>query len=85
MPDPSVLVKPAECRESVWKMAPGPERANLRSVTPSGFAEAVFQANATYFKILESSGVDGGSREMPETDKPANEKIDRFGKLLSYE
>ena len=27
-------------------MAPGPERANLRSVTPAGFAQAVFEANA---------------------------------------
>lgn len=46
MPDPIVMAKPATCRESVWKMAPSPERANLRSITPAGFARAVFSANA---------------------------------------
>lgn len=29
----------------IWKMPPSPERANLRSATPMGFARAVFQAN----------------------------------------
>lgn len=28
------------------RLSPGPERANLRSVTPAGFARAVFEANA---------------------------------------
>lgn len=45
MPAPSVLVKPADCGESVWKMAPGPDRANKRSITPAGFAQGVFDAN----------------------------------------
>jgi hypothetical protein len=45
MPHPSVAAKPAGVRESVWKMPPGPERANLRSMTPRGFARAVFEAN----------------------------------------
>jgi hypothetical protein len=30
--------------------APGPERANFRSATPKGFAEAVFQANAPHLR-----------------------------------
>jgi hypothetical protein len=29
------------------KMAPGPDRANKRSATPAGFAQAVFEANST--------------------------------------
>jgi hypothetical protein len=45
MPAPSVLVKPADCRQSVWECPPGPERANIRSATPRGFAQAVFDAN----------------------------------------
>jgi hypothetical protein len=45
MPAPTVLVKPAECRQSVWECPPGPERANIRSATPKGFAQAVFDAN----------------------------------------
>lgn len=31
---------------------PGPERANIRSVTPSGFARAVFEANQSTFTRL---------------------------------
>lgn len=30
----------------IWHMSPGPERANLRSATPMGFARAVFEANS---------------------------------------
>ena len=29
----------------IHKAPPGPERANFRSATPSGFAQAVFYAN----------------------------------------
>lgn len=29
----------------IWKMPPSPERADLRSVTPMGFARAFFEAN----------------------------------------
>lgn len=32
----------------IHKMPPGPERMNLRSATPMGFARAVFQANARH-------------------------------------
>ena len=45
MPAPSVTLKPAGVLESVWKMAPSPDRANLRSITPAGFARAVFETN----------------------------------------
>lgn len=45
MPTPSVAVKPADCRETVWKLPPSPERANLRRQTPPGFSRAVFEVN----------------------------------------
>lgn len=31
----------------IHRMAPGPDRANLRSLTPPGFARAVYEANGT--------------------------------------
>jgi hypothetical protein len=39
-------VKPAGVKQSCWLMPPSGDRGNLRSVTPIGFARAVFQANA---------------------------------------
>lgn len=45
MPAPSVLVTPADLKQTVWRMGPGPERANERSKTPLGFSQAVFEAN----------------------------------------
>jgi hypothetical protein len=45
MPPYEVTERPTATRESVWKMAPSPDRGDLRSVTPRGFARAVFQAN----------------------------------------
>jgi hypothetical protein len=46
MPAPLVTTKPADVRESVWKMAPSADRGDKRSITPAGFARAVFDANA---------------------------------------
>jgi hypothetical protein len=46
MPPPWVTERPADVAESIWRMPPSPERANLRAVTPAGFALAVFNANA---------------------------------------
>lgn len=37
-------VEPTE-GSKMWKIPPGPERANLRSATPQGFAESFFKAN----------------------------------------
>jgi hypothetical protein len=31
--------------DRIHKCAPGPDRANIRSATPRGFAQAVFEAN----------------------------------------
>lgn len=46
-PNPTVTKKPPRTNENqrVWRMAPSPERAVLRSVTPAGFARAFFEAN----------------------------------------
>jgi hypothetical protein len=41
---PKTPVKPTQGMKLYW-LAPSDERANLRSVTPSGFARAVFKAN----------------------------------------
>lgn len=46
-PQPTVLKAPKRTNENqrVWRAAPGPERAALRSITPPGFARAFFEAN----------------------------------------
>ncbi len=36
--------------DRIHKCPPGPERANIRSATPAGFAEAVFKANGKNLK-----------------------------------
>lgn len=45
MPQPFVAARPANVRESVWKMPPGADRGDKRSITPAGFARAVWAAN----------------------------------------
>ncbi len=45
MPAFECLVRPDDVKESCWKMPPSAERADLRSITPPGFARAVFEAN----------------------------------------
>ena len=50
--------KPVEATEGsrMWKLPPGPNRANLRSATPDGFAKAFYQANnqnSIYSKQLD--------------------------------
>lgn len=45
MPPFECLVRPDDVKETCWKMPPSAERADLRSVTPAGFARAVFEAN----------------------------------------
>lgn len=46
-PAPTVLVEPPRTKENqqVWRAAPSPERAALRSITPPGFAAAFFRSN----------------------------------------
>ncbi len=45
MPPQEMIDEPADVRQSVWRMAPSPNRGDLRSVTFPGFARAVFVAN----------------------------------------
>jgi len=45
MPPPTVTTKPTTCKQAIWAMPPSPERADRRSITPRGFARAVFEAN----------------------------------------
>ena len=42
---PKKLVIPSE-GQKIWKLPPSPDRANLRSVTPAGFSQAVFEYNS---------------------------------------
>lgn len=45
MPDRFVKDGLNEPDDRIHKCAPGPDRANIRSATPAGFARAVFEAN----------------------------------------
>lgn len=45
MPSPCVADGLGEPDDRIHKAAPGPDRANIRSATPAGFARAVFEAN----------------------------------------
>jgi len=45
MPEPRPIPLDPDSHDRIHKAAPGPERANLRSATPAGFARAVFEAN----------------------------------------
>lgn len=44
-PKPTVYEQPLELDARIWKMPPSEDRADKRSETPMGFANAVFQAN----------------------------------------
>lgn len=46
MPAKAVIEKPADVKQSVWMMGPSADRGDRRSITPPGFARAVFEANA---------------------------------------
>jgi hypothetical protein len=45
MPQPWIAHKPAEVKASIHLMPPSADRADKRSITPAGFARAVFEAN----------------------------------------
>jgi hypothetical protein len=47
MPPFETLVKPEDVKESCWKCPPSEDRGDIRSITPPGFARAVFEANHT--------------------------------------
>lgn len=46
MPQPQYVEKPEGVDERIWRMPPSPDRAQKRSITPAGFAQAVFEANS---------------------------------------
>lgn len=48
MPPYAVDVKPLDVQQSCWLASPSPERADIRSVTPQGFARAVFAELANH-------------------------------------
>lgn len=45
MPAPWIAHRPADVRASIHLMPPSADRADKRSITPAGFARAVFEAN----------------------------------------
>ena len=45
MPEPWIAHKPADVKATIHLMPPSADRADKRSVTPAGFAKAVFEAN----------------------------------------
>lgn len=45
MPEPWIAHKPADVKASIHLMPPSADRGDKRSVTPEGFAQAVFQVN----------------------------------------
>lgn len=55
MPAFEILEKPGNIAESVWKCPPSADRGDIRSVTPPGFARAVFEANAKFLKVKEAA------------------------------
>ncbi len=50
MPAREVIEKPEFVLETVWKMAPSPDRGDLRSITSPEFSRAVFQANEPWIR-----------------------------------
>ena len=50
MPDQFKAAGLSEPDNRIHAAAPGPERANFRSATPKGFAQAVFEANAPHLR-----------------------------------
>jgi hypothetical protein len=53
LPPREVVDKPPDVQETVWRMGPAPDRADRRSVTPDGWARAVFHANEPWVRTRE--------------------------------
>ncbi len=53
MPPVEVWSEPADVKDSCHKMPPSKDRADKRSVTPAGFARAVYEANAKWVEPVE--------------------------------
>lgn len=50
VPARSVTTEPVDVQQSVWLMAPSADRGDKRSVTPAGWARAVFTANEPWVR-----------------------------------
>jgi hypothetical protein len=50
IPQREVFTEPADVQESCWKAPPSKDRGDIRSITPEGFARAVFVANEPWIK-----------------------------------
>lgn len=50
IPQREVFREPADVKESTWKMPPSADRGDKRSITPEGFARAVFTANEPWVR-----------------------------------
>lgn len=57
MPEKLVSVKPEGVKQSTWLMPPSADRGDLRSITPAGFARAVFEANAPALARQQADGI----------------------------
>lgn len=55
MPEPAVDPNMGKPDNRIHFASPGPERANIRSVTPIGFARAVFAANHAAFEMEKAA------------------------------
>lgn len=44
LPEKKAIALDPKTHDRIWKMAPSPERQNLRSQTPEGFSRALFEA-----------------------------------------
>jgi len=65
MPPPLVTEKPADVEQSIWLMSPSKDRGDKRSISPMGFARAVFEANSPNRYLEDKCGVCSGSGIMP--------------------
>ncbi|HEY6360734.1 MAG TPA: hypothetical protein VIX63_06495, partial [Vicinamibacterales bacterium] len=50
VPQREVFDEPPDVKPSCWMASPSPDRADKRSVTPEGWARAVFAANAPWLE-----------------------------------
>lgn len=50
IPQKEVLEEPPDVQESCWKAPPSPDRGDIRSITPEGWARAVFAANEPWIR-----------------------------------
>lgn len=55
MPEAEYIVKPEGTTQKIWLASPGDDRQDLRSETPEGFTQAVFDANSQKLLIEKAA------------------------------